>query len=1581
MKKMNRKRLLALALSLCMTGVSLPAEAVAEEAPLIGNGGVSDPTETEVAEPQAQTPQTATPSAVTVQTQTVTEWYWTDTESSLDPQSGALMLSATPEFPCMYEDVCGLLPMLNIGTWICESYPTQGAYSGSYVFHAQLPEGCKAAEGLEVPTVTVVFDTPQTMADTPATFDAKGFCSNYEWKDGMPSPKEGVDGCTHTEGTSCYIGCQAAVLTAFDVDGNGKIEDDEQAYAITNPGQLFWFAAQINNGLLPKKTNAYLVEDIHIDDEVPGGFTVWDNKSEEEKKAYKRWMPIGGWTETTGYAGTFDGCGHAIYGICIDVEDDERGLFAWNSGTIRNVTLPENTLISATQSVGGICAGNSGTVTGCSFAGAVRSTRGSTVGGICGNNTGTISSCSSSGYVNASSDYAGGICGKNSGTVTGCRNAAEVTAGGGVGGICGYLTGGSITGCSSEKVKLTATKTQSLGIVGGICGRVDNVNCLIAGCYAGNLLSGFSNSTGGLVGRVYGNDAHVTIRGCWTEGEEYTYSSNSQGIIDCDAVFVNGTAKNPGTTQVTTEELASGKIAWLMQKALTDAGDATQTWYQNIDEGTSKDAYPVLDATHGTVYAADPCPSKFANTQAGAGTVPHAWAASTETGKETKHICSQCGGEASHTPVYTLTESEDGIIGTCADCGASLGSYTLTPPSPGRSELQDKLIYDGKKKEASLDGEMKGVDGAAAPTVTYSYRSSGTGSWTQITDTEALKNAGEYKAEISCGEEAAAVTAGVTYTVAKAMPRIKTSSSSVTINVENSTVVTDTQLNSEVSFTDVNGEPLAGSNALKETQPLTLATNGRTLIFTPTDTMNYRTVEIPVEIYVTDTEAPEVTVSVSGLSGRPWKNIKTDAEVVLFTKEAQTVTISASDLFGLSEIWYGTKDAALGTEPELNGACETVIGTEQSQQVLSRPGIYYIGVWAADNTLSRNKKYVSTDGIVIYADSVLKQTSYTRTYKAGDALTITVENHGNTFEKLKLDDAVLTKDTDYTVTTDTETDVTTITVSAAVLDPLNVSDQSRTWTVVMNPQGAAVNDSDMLSYTASLRVVPRVLTVSGATAGVTTRGYDGSSAVSITDVTFAGLADGESVTYDTQSLQGTLGSADAGTYDKVKLTGLTLTNAANYTLASDTAENVPLTQAVEITKATTTISAQAARNVTYGDGAFSLDVTTDPAGARVAYAVSGDCVTVAADGTVTIKGAGTATVTASVAETTNYTAADQTITISVAQKGYSVTVSDRTYAAAGGSDRVDLGGLYVPKDCGTVNYGTPAVSGGAVAEMKNGVLTYTVPAGTAGDIGSVSVEITTANYQPYTVTIAYTLTENPPVRITSLRAGSVSDTSATVTAAADAAGVTYYLYYTTDPTETVTMNLLKAAGEGHMSASDGSFVLSGLTKSTTYYVYAAAVNDTASANIEMMCFTTLAVPVKPSGGSGSSYGGGGSFGGGSAKPETPDEGKPEEKPEEKQPQIEGENEKAGWDAIREEIRDAENGTKLTVQMNGALTVNGKTMKALSGKDVTVTFDFGKLSLSINGKSLSCIKFKNNGNYSVLYLWTVSNLTRIARVGR
>lgn len=1171
----------------------------------------------------------------------------------------------------------------------------------------------------------------------------------------------------------------------------------------------------------------------------------------------------------------------------------------------------------------------------------------------------------------------GGICGtnRNEGTISGCTNKSEVTASGSVGGICGWMYGGSITACGGENATIKATATDSDGRVGGICGWISGGTAdnplLIAGCYVKKLPDGrVFNYVGGLVGYVTG---YATLRGCWSNGI-YAYGKGTEvGYVTCDAVFCDQPNQtiSPFTTVATEEELASGKIAWLMQKALTDAGDKTQTWYQNIDEGMEKDDRPILDVTHGTVYAGTPCPSQFANTQEGAGKVPHAWTASEEEGKETKHTCSACGAEAEHTPEYTLTESKDGIIGKCADCDKSLGRYTLSAPS-------GELTYDGAKKEAAVDGEMKGVTGATTPTVTY-YRASDAGSWTPLENSEDPKNAGEYKAAISCGAGTAAVTAEVTYTIEKAMPSISKNSTG-SISVANSTTVTDTQLKTEFTVKDVDDNDLAGSFELKGTQPLTLGDNNRTLIFTPTDTVNYKTAEVTAVINVTDTVAPEVTVSVSGLADRSWNAITDNAGVVLFTKQAQTVTITATDLFGVDEICYGTKNAPLKTAEAVNGVAAS-IGTEQSQQVLSRPGIYYIGVYAKDKAGNSNVTHVSTDGIVIYADSVLKQTSYTRTYKADDALTITVENHGNTFQALKLGNDLLTKGTDYTVTTDEQTDVTTITVLTTKLDTLTVSDQPYTWTVVMNPQDAAEKNADMLSYTASLSVEPRVLTVSGATAGVTKWDYDGSSAVSITNVTFAGLADGESVTYDAKSLQGTLGSANAGIYGKVKLTGLTLTNAANYTLASDTAENVQLTQEVEIEKAKTTISAQAVRNVTYGDGAFSLDVTTNPAGARVMYEVSGDCVTVAADGTVTIKGAGKATVTASVAETTNYTAAEQTITVNVAQKVYSVTVSDRTYAAAGGSDCVDLGGLYVPKDCGTVSFGTPVVTGGAVAKLEKGVLTYTVPAGTAGDAGSVAVEITTANYQSYTVTIAYTLTETPPVRITSLRAGSISDMSATVTAAADAEGVTYYLYYTTDPTEVVTMNLLKAAGEGHMSAATGSFALSGLTKSTTYYVYAAAVNDTASANIEMMCFTTLAEPAKPSGGSSGSYGGGGSFGGGTAKPETPDEGKQEEKPEEKQPQIKGENEKTGWDAIREEIKDAEKGTAITVQMNGALAVNGKTMKALSGKDVTVIFDFGKLSLSINGKSLSCIKFKNNGNYSVLYLWTISNLTRIARVGR
>lgn len=49
----------------------------------------------------------------------------------------------------------------------------------------------------------------------------------------------------------------------------------------------------------------------------------------------------------------------------------------------------------------------------------------------------------------------------------------------------------------------------------------------------------------------------------------------------------------------TAEQFKSGEEAYLLNNEVTDG---SQVWYQNIDNGETPDAYPVLDDTHGTVY-------------------------------------------------------------------------------------------------------------------------------------------------------------------------------------------------------------------------------------------------------------------------------------------------------------------------------------------------------------------------------------------------------------------------------------------------------------------------------------------------------------------------------------------------------------------------------------------------------------------------------------------------------------------------------------------------------------------------------------------------------------------------------------------------------------------------------------------------------------------------------------------------------------------------------------------------------------------------------------------------------------------
>ena len=101
----------------------------------------------------------------------ITAWSWVDTQDVLDPESGVLALSGvSADSPALYEDIVDLLPTeieattedgtetLSLDSWSCDDYPAEGAYTGSYAFHAVLPEGYGLAADAPALTVTVELD-------------------------------------------------------------------------------------------------------------------------------------------------------------------------------------------------------------------------------------------------------------------------------------------------------------------------------------------------------------------------------------------------------------------------------------------------------------------------------------------------------------------------------------------------------------------------------------------------------------------------------------------------------------------------------------------------------------------------------------------------------------------------------------------------------------------------------------------------------------------------------------------------------------------------------------------------------------------------------------------------------------------------------------------------------------------------------------------------------------------------------------------------------------------------------------------------------------------------------------------------------------------------------------------------------------------------------------------------------------------------------------------------------------------------------------------------------------------------------
>ena len=253
---------------------------------------------------------------------------------------------------------------------------------------------------------------------------------------------------------------------AFAMEGEGTTD---HPYKIATADDLYEFAKIVNEG--NNTACAMLTADITL---------LIDTN----------WTPIG--NDSNQYKGTFDGDGHTITGLSVDIQSDNTiyaGLFGYigEGGTIKNVGLADSKITcSSTKGnvyAGGVCGSNDyGTIENCYNTGEVSGTGTSTdgsgyAGGVCGFNTGTIENCYNTGEVSGIYGfvYAGGVCGFNTGTIENCYNTEDVSGTGTssygyvyAGGVCGCNDFGTIQNCYF--LFGTADKAVSIN-----SGTVDNV--------------------------------------------------------------------------------------------------------------------------------------------------------------------------------------------------------------------------------------------------------------------------------------------------------------------------------------------------------------------------------------------------------------------------------------------------------------------------------------------------------------------------------------------------------------------------------------------------------------------------------------------------------------------------------------------------------------------------------------------------------------------------------------------------------------------------------------------------------------------------------------------------------------------------------------------------------------------------------------------------------------------------------------------------------------------------------------------------------------------------------------------------
>lgn len=349
-----------------------------------------------------------------------------------------------------------------------------------------------------------------------------------------------VNGTT-AESTNDYVvnvplteGANTITVQVTAEDGTAKSytitvqkEAQPEPLQIGTPEELMAFAEAVNRGEYTDVTDAYVELTTNID------------------MSGKDWTPIGD-TEERYFSGTFDGNGHTISGLTLDVNKGTYvGLFGATNATIQDLNVEAALTASAgtTSAYIGTIAGLSmGMIDNCQVNVSLSTTEviGLFLGGIVGyQRSGSVKNCVANGALSYAPFYVhGGVAGAADAgaAITNCINNISFTfqAPGSfpiIGGVVG-MTDPSvvISYCTNNgTIDATAFTMPNTTYIGGITGWLTGDS--VHHCTNNGAISGQADFMGGIVGRVE-YDSASSVENCINNGAiTSTGGKNTGGII------------------------------------------------------------------------------------------------------------------------------------------------------------------------------------------------------------------------------------------------------------------------------------------------------------------------------------------------------------------------------------------------------------------------------------------------------------------------------------------------------------------------------------------------------------------------------------------------------------------------------------------------------------------------------------------------------------------------------------------------------------------------------------------------------------------------------------------------------------------------------------------------------------------------------------------------------------------------------------------------------------------------------------------------------------------------------------------